>query len=75
MLTRGNPTTVYDNYLGPLLQGHRDVAIPNLTNSPCVNLSKELSRGASIEHTVYTYSLHCSSFFWFNQIYNKDPIR
>ena len=22
-----------------------------------------------------TYSLHCSSFFWFNQIYNKDPIR
>ena len=22
-----------------------------------------------------TYSLHCSSFFWFNQIYNKDPRR
>ena len=22
-----------------------------------------------------TYSLHCSSFFWFNQYYIKDPIR
>ena len=27
-------------------------------------------------HEVTTYSLHCSSFFWFlNQIYNSDPIR
>ena len=23
----------------------------------------------------FTYSLHCSSFFGFNQIYNKDLIR
>ena len=23
----------------------------------------------------YTYSLHCSSFFWFNQFYSKDPKR
>ena len=23
---------------------------------------------------ITTYSLHCSSFFWFNQIYNKDPL-
>ena len=22
-----------------------------------------------------TYSLHCSSFFWFNQIYNEDPYK
>ena len=22
-----------------------------------------------------TYNLHCSSFFWFNQVYMKDPIR
>ena len=22
-----------------------------------------------------TYSLHCSSFFWFNQFYIKDPKR
>ena len=23
----------------------------------------------------FTYSLHCSSFFWFNQFYIKDPTR
>ena len=29
-------------------------------------------KGTTMEST---YSLHCSSFFWFNQIYNEDPIR
>ena len=24
---------------------------------------------------MYAYSLYCSSFFWFNQIYIKDPKR
>ena len=25
--------------------------------------------------TPHTYSLHCSSFFWFNQLHIKDPKR
>ena len=23
----------------------------------------------------FTYNLHCSSFFWFNQLYIQDPKR
>ena len=31
------------------------------------------TEGANLRLLTATYSLHCSSFFWFNQFYIKDP--
>ena len=70
-----------DRVLGPWFADSRPTCVPcalggqGLAFRDSAREFRVLGLRVGVSGFGITYSLHCSSFFWFNQIYNKDPIR